>query len=69
VKVTDANNCQGNAQTEVRISPILANETPSSAAVSIYPNPVVSEQLNVSFDSEQNKEISITILDSRGRIV
>lgn len=68
VKVTDANNCQGNAQTEVKVSPILANEIPKGAEVSIYPNPV-SEQLNVSFDAEPNKQISITILDSRGRMI
>lgn len=68
VKVTDANNCQGNAQTEVKINPILANETPKGAEVSIYPNPV-GEQLNVSFDAEPNKQISITILDSRGQII
>lgn len=68
VKVTDANNCQGNAQTEVKVSPILASETPKGAEVNIYPNPV-SEQLNVSFDSEPNKQISITILDSRGRVI
>lgn len=68
VKVTDANNCQGNAQTEVKISPILANETPNSVAVSIYPNPV-SEQFTVSFDAEPNKQINITILDSRGRVI
>ncbi len=68
VKVTDANNCQGNAQTEVKVSPILANETPKGAEVSIYPNPV-SEQLSVSFDAEPNKQISITILDNRGRVI
>lgn len=68
VKVTDANNCQGNAQTEVKVSPILANEAPKGAEVSIYPNPV-SEQLSVSFDSEPNKQISITILDNRGRVI
>lgn len=68
VKVTDANNCQGNAQTEVKISPILASETPKGADISIYPNPV-NEQLNVSFDSEPNKQINITILDSRGRVI
>lgn len=68
VKVTDANNCQGNAQTEVKVSPILANETPKVAEVNIYPNPV-SEQLNVSFDSEPNKQISITIFDNRGRMI
>ncbi|GGD53759.1 hypothetical protein GCM10011514_17400 [Emticicia aquatilis] len=68
VKVTDANNCQGNAQTEVKVSPILANEAPNNAVVNVYPNPV-SEQLSVSFDSEPNKQISITILDNRGRVV
>lgn len=68
VKVTDANNCQGNAQTEVKVSPILANEAPNNAIVSVFPNPV-SEQLSVSFDSEPNKQISITILDSRGRVI
>lgn len=68
VKVTDANNCQGNAQTEVKVSPILANEAPNNAVVSVFPNPV-SEQLSVSFDSEPNKQISITVLDSRGRVI
>ncbi|MDZ7935547.1 MAG: T9SS type A sorting domain-containing protein [Emticicia sp.] len=68
VKVTDANNCQGNAQTEVKISPILASETSQGAEVSIYPNPV-SEQLNVTFDFEPNKQVSITILDVRGRVI
>ncbi len=68
VKVTDANNCQGNAQTEVKVSPILDNEAPNNAMVSVFPNPV-SEQLSVSFDSEPNKQVSITILDSRGRVI
>lgn len=68
VKVTDANNCQGNAQTEVKVSPILANEAPNNAVVSVFPNPV-SEQLSVSFDSEPNKPISISLLDSRGRVI
>jgi hypothetical protein len=68
VKVTDANNCQGNAQTEVKISPILANEAPNYAEVSIYPNPV-SEQLNISFDAEPNAQVSMTILDRGGRVI
>ena len=68
VKVTDANNCQGNDQTEVKISPILGNDTPKSAEINIYPNPV-SEQFNVTFDAEQNKQISLTILDSKGRVI
>lgn len=68
VKVTDANNCQGNAQTEVKISPILANEAPNNAVVSVFPNPV-SEQLSVSFEAEPNKQISISLLDSRGRVI
>lgn len=68
VKVTDANNCQGNAQTEVKISPILGNETPKGADINIYPNPV-GEQLNVTFDAEPNKQINITILDNRGRVI
>jgi len=68
VKVTDANNCQGNAQTEVKISLILGNDTPKGTEINLYPNPV-SEQLNVTFDTEQNMQISITILDSRGRVI
>jgi predicted YcjX-like family ATPase len=68
VKVTDANNCQGNDQTEVKISPILGNETPKGADINIYPNPV-GEQLNVTFDAEPNKQINITILDNRGRVI
>ncbi len=68
VKVTDANNCQGNAQTEVKVNPILTNEAPNNAMVSVFPNPV-SEQLSVSFEAEPNKQISISLLDSRGRVI
>ena len=68
VKVTDANNCQGNAQTDVKISPILANEAPNYAEVSIYPNPV-SEQLNITFGAEPNAQVSMTIIDRGGRVV
>jgi hypothetical protein len=68
VRVTDANNCQGDAQTEVKISPILANDQPKDAELIIYPNPV-SEQLNISFDAEPNEHICMTILDSRGKVI
>jgi hypothetical protein len=68
VRVTDANNCQGDAQTEVKISPILANDQPKDAELRIYPNPV-SEQLNISFDAEPNEHICMTILDSRGKVI
>ncbi|WP_156511021.1 MULTISPECIES: T9SS type A sorting domain-containing protein [Emticicia] len=68
VKVTDANNCFGTAQTEVKVSAILANEPLSKALVNVFPNPV-AEQLNVSFELQPNKALNITILDSRGRIV
>lgn len=68
VKVTDANNCFGNAQTDVKVNPVLANETPKDTGVSVFPNPV-SEALKVSFEASPNQRVNIALIDAKGRII
>ena len=68
VKVTDGANCSAIAQTVVLINPILANEIPTETNIMIYPNPV-SQQVIISFEAEANKNVSIALIDIKGRIV
>lgn len=67
VKVTDDINCSATAQTVVLVNLILANEAPSDLGIKVYPNPV-SQQVLVSFEAEANKDVSILLLDAKGRI-
>jgi hypothetical protein len=68
VKITDAASCSATAQTVVVVSPILANEAPNDASIKVFPNPV-NQYLFVSFEAEANKDVSISLIDTKGRIV
>jgi hypothetical protein len=68
VKITDANNCFGTAQTEVKVNPILANEISIEVGVNVYPNPV-SNELRVSFDAQPNKLVNIVLVNMEGQII
>ena len=68
VKVIDANNCVGTAQTEVKVNPILANEAPTETSIKVYPNPV-SQRVIVSFEEVANKEVNISLIDIKGRVI
>lgn len=68
VKITDANNCFGTAQTDVKVNPILANEISTEVGVNVYPNPV-SNELRVSFDAQPNKLVNIMLVNMEGQII
>jgi Secretion system C-terminal sorting domain len=68
VKITDAASCSATAQTVVVVSPILASEAYNEASIKVFPNPV-SQYLIVSFEAEPNKDINISLVDTKGRIV
>jgi Secretion system C-terminal sorting domain len=68
VKITDDANCSATAQTVVLVNVILANETPSEMGIKVFPNPV-SQQLIISFDAEANKDVNISLLDIKGRVI
>ncbi len=68
VKITDDANCSATAQTVVVVSVILANEAPNETAIKVFPNPV-SQQVVVSFEAEANKDVNISLIDTKGRVV
>ena len=68
VKVIDANNCFGTAQTEVKVSPILAYEPSIETNIKVYPNPV-SQRVVVSYEEVANTEINISLVDIKGRLI
>lgn len=68
VKITDANNCFGTAQTDVKVNPILANEISTEVGVNVYPNPV-SDELRVSFDAQPNKQVNIALVNMEGQVI
>jgi hypothetical protein len=68
VKVTDDANCSATVQTVVLVSLILANEAPSQTSIKVYPNPV-SQYIIVSFEAEANKDVNISLIDIRGKVV
>lgn len=68
VKITDANNCFGTAQTEVKVNPILANEISTGTGINVYPNPV-SDELRISFDAQPNKQVNIVLVNMEGQLI
>ena len=60
---------QNQIRNEVGVAPLIDRETIGNNIVSIYPNPVITNQFKVTFDNTRTGKYDIALTDAEGRLI